>query len=87
MNMGVGEIPTAPADLFQRVERGERIVLEQNGKPVAAIVSLSDLNVLEELEEMEDQEDARAVEEALAEMERTGEKPIPWKQVKEELGL
>ena len=36
---------------------------------------------------LEDVIDGRAVDEARAEMERTGEKPVPWEKVKEDLGL
>ena len=39
------------------------------------------------LERMEDEIDAREANKALAEMKRKGLKPIPWEQVKAELGL
>jgi prevent-host-death family protein len=50
------------ADTLNRVAyRGERIVLERHGKPVAALVSLDDLDLLERLE---DQTDVQAVAKA-----------------------
>ena len=36
---------------------------------------------------LEDVIDGRAANEARAEMERTGEKPVPWENVKEDLEL
>ena len=36
---------------------------------------------------LEDVIDNRAADQALKEMERTGEKPIPWEEVKKEVGL
>lgn len=36
---------------------------------------------------LEDVIDNRAADQALQEMERTGEKPIPWEKVKKEAGL
>lgn len=38
-------------------------------------------------EELEDRSDAEAAREAREEMKRTGEKPIPWEDVKRKLGL
>jgi hypothetical protein len=38
-------------------------------------------------DEAEDAADIRASEEARAEMRETGAEPIPWEQVKAELGL
>ena len=45
----------------------DRIVVERNGRPVAAIVSLDDLEALEALEALTDAADARAADEARAE--------------------
>ena len=36
---------------------------------------------------LEDVIDNRAADQAIKEMERTGEKPIPWEKVKKEAGL
>lgn len=85
MNIGVAEIRNNLADALNRViYAGERVVLERRGKPAAAIVSLEDLALIEAIE---DREDVKAVKRALAEMKRKGEKPIPFAEVKKQLGL
>ncbi len=62
--------------------KSERIVLTRNGKNVAAIVPIEDLETLEELE---NKLDAEAVKEAWAEQ---GDDPArSWDEVKAELGL
>lgn len=66
---------------LRRAERGRRVVVRRRGKDVAAIIPLQDL---ERLEDLEDIEAARAARE---EMERTGEKSIPWEKLKRDLGL
>jgi cytochrome c553 len=48
------------------------------------LISEDDLKLLEAYENLLD---ARAAEQALAEMEARGEKPIPWEIVKKEAGL
>lgn len=71
------------ADILNRVAYGgERITLTRRGKPVAAIVSVDDLELLEVLESKTDLEDARA---ALAEASEQG--TIAWEAIKSELGL
>lgn len=68
------------ADTINRVAyRGERIVLRRRGKPLAAVVPISDLAFLEELE---DKIDLNLAKKAL----RSG-KPIPYEKVRRELGL
>jgi antitoxin (DNA-binding transcriptional repressor) of toxin-antitoxin stability system len=66
---------------LRRAERGARVVVQRRGKDVAAIVPLGDLARLAELE------DLQAAAAARAEMERTGEKPIPYHQIRKEAGL
>ena len=61
--------------------RGERIVIQRHGRPVAALVSVEDLALIRDLEDRIDLEDARK---ALAE---ANGKLIPWETVKRELGL
>ena len=61
--------------------RGERIVIQKHGRPVAALVPVEDLALIRELEDRIDLEDAHK---ALAE---ANGKFIPWKTVKRELGL
>jgi prevent-host-death family protein len=61
------------------------VYLARRGKRVAAVIDADDLERLVEL--AEDMADIRAAEEARAEMRATGEEPIPWEQVKADLGL
>lgn len=59
--------------------------LARRGRRVAAIIDADDLDGILEL--AEDMADIRAAEAARAEMRITGERPIPWKKVKADLGL
>ena len=52
---------------------------------MAAVIDADDLDQILEL--AEDMADIRAAETARAEMQATGEAPIPWEQVKADLGL
>lgn len=61
------------------------IYLTRHGKKVAAIVDADEFERLREL--AEDMEDIRDAEQVLAEMRATGETPIPWDEVKADLGL
>lgn len=61
------------------------VYLERHGRRVAAVIDADDLDRLIEL--AEDMLDIRAVEAAREEMRATGEAPIPWEQVKADLGL
>ncbi len=71
--------PEQLADLVKRAACDkDRIILSLDGKEVAALVPIEDV---EYLEEIEDREDIAAADAALAE---PGE-PIPWEVVKEEL--
>jgi prevent-host-death family protein len=63
----------------------EPIYLARRGHRVAALIDADDLDELLEL--AEDMADIRAAEAARAEMRATGETPIPWEQVKADLGL
>jgi prevent-host-death family protein len=68
------------SDVINRVVyQGERIILERHGKDVVAMVPVEDLQLLEELEDRMDLEEARK---RLKEPGR-----IPWKEIKERLGL
>jgi len=59
--------------------KGERIVLERHGKPVAALVSVEDLALLESLE---DRLDVQAV---LAARDEPGS--VPYEEVRRKAGL
>ena len=64
------------------VYRGERIVLERHGKPIAAIIPVQDLELLEALEDRVDLEDARKALRAAK-----GKPTIPWSRLRKQLGL
>lgn len=61
------------------------VYLARRGRRVAAVIDADDLDELLEL--AEDMADIRAAAAARAEMQATSEAPIPWEQVKADLGL
>ena len=61
---------------------GERVRLTRHGKAVAAVVPIEDADFMEELE---DEIDVELALEALADPEN--QVPIPWEEVKRQLGL
>jgi prevent-host-death family protein len=63
----------------------EPVYLTRRGHRVVAIIDSDDLDGVLAL--AENMADIRAAEEARAEMRATGEAPIPWAQVKVDLGL
>ena len=74
--------PTPDFDrTIARVSHGERVVLRQGRKAVAAVVSIEDLRLLEELE---DRMDVKEAEKRLAD---PAEVPIPYEKVRKDLGL
>ncbi len=76
--VSISQLKDRLSEYLNRVAFGrERIIVASRGKPKAAIISLSDLELLEELE------DAQAAREAFAEYEQ-GE-TIPLEQMIEEL--
>ena len=71
------------ADLVNRAAYGgERVRVVRRGREIAAIVPIEDVELLERLE---DELDLKAALEALTDPENAV--PIPWEQVKAELGL
>lgn len=64
--------------VLEQVAQGERIVLLKDGKPLAALVPVEDLNWMIQ---QEDETDLMAAQEALKDPERTS-----WKDVKAEFG-
>ena len=69
-------------DTLHRVKEGVRVVLEEDGAPVGALVSIDDFQFLEDLENRLDLEQYRAA------MRKDAGKPtIPWETLKHELGL
>ncbi len=63
----------------------EPVYVSRRGKRVVAVVDADDLDHLQAL--AEDMADILAAEQARDEMRRTGEAPIPWDEVKADLGL
>lgn len=63
----------------------EPVWLSRRGRRVAAVVSADDLERLQAL--AEDMADILDAEAARAEMRRSAEEPVPWEQVKADLGL
>ncbi|MEP6527053.1 MAG: type II toxin-antitoxin system Phd/YefM family antitoxin [Nocardioidaceae bacterium] len=63
----------------------EPVYLSLRGRRVAAVIDADDLDRVLEL--AEDMADIRAAEQARAEMKATAEAPIPWDEVKADLGL
>lgn len=63
----------------------EPVSLMKRGKRVAVVVDADEFDRLVEL--AEDAEDAQAAEAARREIEETGALPVPWEDVKAELGL
>ena len=63
----------------------EPVYLSRRGRRVAAVIDADDLERLIGL--AEDMADIRAAEESREEMRRTQSEPIPWDQVKADLGL
>jgi len=63
----------------------EPVYLTRRHRPVAAIVDADVLGQL--LDAAEELADIRAVDDAWAETERLREVPIPWEDVKRDLGL
>jgi prevent-host-death family protein len=83
--VAVREARISLAELLNRVAyQGERIVLHRRGKDAAALVPVEDLRLIQELEDRIDVEEAKRI---LAEMKKTGERPIPWSRARKQLGL
>lgn len=80
MNISITEVRDKLADALNRVAYGgERVILQRRGKGVAALVSLTDLELLEELENRAD------IKAALkARKEKGG---IPIENIKVRLGM
>jgi prevent-host-death family protein len=75
------EVREKLAEILNEVAfRGKRVVLDRHGKPVAALISVEDLELLEWLEDEIDLESAR---EAMA--EKAGR--VTWEDLRKELRL
>lgn len=82
-------ISDARAQLAAIIDRArsdhQPIYVARRGRRVAAVIDADDLDRLIEL--AEDMADIRAAEQARAEMKATEAAPIPWEEVKADLGL
>jgi prevent-host-death family protein len=63
----------------------EPVWISRHGRRVAAVIDAEQLEQLQSL--AEDMADILDAEAARDEMRRTAEEPVPWKQVKADLGL
>ncbi|MFE1744622.1 type II toxin-antitoxin system prevent-host-death family antitoxin [Coleofasciculus sp. H7-2] len=73
-------------NLVKQVVSGESVILQHNGKNVAALISLKDLYLLERLiEEEEDRIDIAESQKIMAAVEKEG--TVSWESIKTELGL
>ena len=61
--------------------KGERVLIQKHGKPVAALVPVADLELIEWMEDQIDVEEARRV------MADAADRIVPWKEAKARLGL
>ena len=82
----VSEARRQLASIIDRVRADHApIYLARRGRRVVAVIDADDLDRLIEL--AEDMADIRAAEATREAMRSTGEAPIPWEQVKADLGL
>jgi PHD/YefM family antitoxin component YafN of YafNO toxin-antitoxin module len=71
--------------LDTRATSREPVYLTRRNRAVAAIIDADQLNKL--IEDSDELADIRAVDAAWEETARLGETPIPWEDVKRDLGL
>jgi len=84
--LSVSEARSQLAAIIDRVgAENAPVYLERRGRRVAAVIDADELDRLLGL--AEDMTDILAAEEAREEMRKTGETPVPWEQVKADLGL
>jgi prevent-host-death family protein len=85
-DLSISEARERLADVVDQARSFHRpVFLSRRGRRVAAVIDADDLERLLDL--AEDMADIRAAEAARAEMRETGELPVPWDDVKAELGL
>ena len=78
--MSIAKVRNNLADALNRAAYGgERVILERRGKPVAALVSIDDVELLERLE---DEADVRAARKA-----RKEKGGVPLEKIKARLGM
>lgn len=86
VRLNLTEAHQAITDILKQVDSSKPVILQQNDKEVAALISIEDLHLLERLiEEEEDRIDIEESKKILAEVKEQG--TIPWETIKAELGL
>jgi len=84
--LNVSQARNQLASIIDRARADHRpVYLTRRSRRVAAVIDADDLDRLIEL--AEDMADIRAAAQARADMRATGETPIPWDEVKADLGL
>lgn len=84
--LNVSDARNQLASIINRAQvEHEPVYLSRRGRRVAAVIDADDLDRLIEL--AEDMADIRAAEESREEMRLTQQEPIPWDEVKADLGL
>ena len=74
-----------PPKIFSAVAyAGKRVCIRRHGEEEIYIISKEDMEILKLLE---DKYWAETALDSIREMEKSGEKPTPWKKVKKDLGL
>jgi prevent-host-death family protein len=85
-SLNISDARTRLAAIVDRVRSlHEPVYVTRRGRRVAAVIDADDLDHILAL--AEDMADIRAAEQVRAEMKATGEAPIPWDEVKADLGL
>lgn len=76
----------ALAEPLRRVGEGEHVILDRDGRSVAALISVEDLQLLESLIEREENRlDIEAVRQARADLAAGKTDTIPWQDVEARL--
>lgn len=84
--IGVSEARARLAEVIDSARvNHEPVYLVRRGRRVAAVIAADDLAAL--VEAAEDLADLRAAAAARADIVQTGEQPVPWAEVKADLGL
>jgi prevent-host-death family protein len=82
-DISIAELRARLGDLVSRVSyKHDRVVITKHGKPVAALISASDM---EKFEELEDWNDIQAVRDGLEDVKTNG--TVPLEAVVREFGL
>lgn len=84
--LSISDARTQLAAIIDRARADHQpVYVARRGRRIAAVIDADDLDRILEL--AEDMADIRAAEQARAEMKATGAMPIPWDEVKADLGL